>query len=146
MFDPTVQKEVIEHVGDAPVPDPDAGHRRALAPVAHDDVRARRNSASRRARCATRERDRVHARRGESAAHNAQDTLPTALVQSFPGSNGRLVKDGGPLVVCPEHLNRKEHRMNPTQIGRTVLYRSRTGDYTVPAVVTATKDTLNPMG
>lgn len=31
-------------------------------------------------------------------------------------------------------------------IGRAVTYRSRTGDYDVPAVVTATVDTLNPKG
>lgn len=35
--------------------------------------------------------------------------------------------------------------MRPT-IGRIVLYRSRTGKYTVPAVVTATTETLNPEG
>lgn len=35
--------------------------------------------------------------------------------------------------------------MAPT-IGRIVIYRSRTGDYDVPAIVTATKDTLNPKG
>lgn len=32
------------------------------------------------------------------------------------------------------------------QIGRIVLYRSRTGAYTVPAMITATVDTLNPKG
>lgn len=31
--------------------------------------------------------------------------------------------------------------MKPT-IGRIVLYRSRTGDYTCPAIITATRDTL----
>lgn len=31
-------------------------------------------------------------------------------------------------------------------IGRIVIYRSRTGDYDVPAIVTATVDTLNPKG
>lgn len=31
-------------------------------------------------------------------------------------------------------------------IGRIVLYRSRTGDYDVPAIVTATVNTLNPKG
>lgn len=35
--------------------------------------------------------------------------------------------------------------MKPT-IGRIVIYRSRTGDYSVPAIVTATADTLNPKG
>lgn len=35
--------------------------------------------------------------------------------------------------------------MKPT-IGRIVLYRSRTGSYTVPAIITATTDTLNPQG
>lgn len=35
--------------------------------------------------------------------------------------------------------------MTPT-IGRIVIYRSRTGDYDVPAIVTATTDTLNPKG
>lgn len=35
--------------------------------------------------------------------------------------------------------------MKPT-IGRIVLYRSRTGDYDVPAIVTATQATLNPKG
>lgn len=35
--------------------------------------------------------------------------------------------------------------MRPT-IGRIVIYRSRTGDYDVPAIVTATTDTLNPKG
>lgn len=33
--------------------------------------------------------------------------------------------------------------MKPT-IGRIVIFRSRTGDYDVPAMVTATKETLNP--
>lgn len=31
-------------------------------------------------------------------------------------------------------------------IGRVVIYRSRTGDYDVPAIVSATTDTLNPKG
>lgn len=31
-------------------------------------------------------------------------------------------------------------------IGRVVIYRSRTGDYDVPAVVTATRPSLNPKG
>lgn len=31
-------------------------------------------------------------------------------------------------------------------IGRIVLYRSRTGAYTVPAIITATVETLNPKG
>jgi len=31
-------------------------------------------------------------------------------------------------------------------IGRIVIYRSRTGDYDVPAVITATQETLNPKG
>lgn len=35
--------------------------------------------------------------------------------------------------------------MKPT-IGRIVHYRSRTGKYTVPAIITATKETLNPEG
>lgn len=35
--------------------------------------------------------------------------------------------------------------MKPT-IGRIVIYRSRTGDYDVPAMVTATTDTLNAKG
>lgn len=35
--------------------------------------------------------------------------------------------------------------MRPT-IGRIVTYRSRTGRYDVPAVVTATQDTLDPAG
>ena len=35
--------------------------------------------------------------------------------------------------------------MRPT-IGRIVIYRSRTGDYDVPAIVTATTDTLNAKG
>jgi hypothetical protein len=30
--------------------------------------------------------------------------------------------------------------------GRIVIYRSRTGSYDVPAIVTATRDTLNPAG
>lgn len=34
----------------------------------------------------------------------------------------------------------------PITIGRVVIYRSRTGDYEVPAIVTATVDTLNPKG
>lgn len=34
---------------------------------------------------------------------------------------------------------------NPT-IGRIVIFRSRTGDYDVPAIVTATVDTLNRKG
>lgn len=37
--------------------------------------------------------------------------------------------------------------MTPTPtIGRIVLYRSRTGQYTVPAIITATSITLNPSG
>jgi len=35
--------------------------------------------------------------------------------------------------------------MKPT-IGRIVIYRSRTGDYDVPAVITATRETLNRKG
>jgi len=35
--------------------------------------------------------------------------------------------------------------MKPT-IGRIVIYRSRTGAYSVPAVITATVDTLAPAG
>lgn len=35
--------------------------------------------------------------------------------------------------------------MKPT-IGRIVIYRSRTGNYSVPAIVTATVDTLAPEG
>jgi hypothetical protein len=35
--------------------------------------------------------------------------------------------------------------MEPT-IGRIVHYRSRTGKYTVPAIITATTETLNPEG
>ena len=35
--------------------------------------------------------------------------------------------------------------MDPT-IGRIVIYRSRTGSYDVPAIVTATTETLNPKG
>lgn len=35
--------------------------------------------------------------------------------------------------------------MKPT-IGRIVIYRSRTGDYSVPAIVTATQETLNLKG
>lgn len=35
--------------------------------------------------------------------------------------------------------------MKPT-IGRIVIYRSRTGDYDVPAVITATQETLNRKG
>lgn len=31
-------------------------------------------------------------------------------------------------------------------IGRIVIYRSRTGSYDVPAMVTATEETLNPAG
>lgn len=31
-------------------------------------------------------------------------------------------------------------------IGRIVIYRSRTGDYSVPAIVTATPETLNAKG
>lgn len=31
-------------------------------------------------------------------------------------------------------------------LGMSVIYRSRTGDYDVPAIVTATVDTLNPEG
>lgn len=36
--------------------------------------------------------------------------------------------------------------MTPPPIGRIVIYRSRTGDYSVPAIITATKTTLNPKG
>lgn len=35
--------------------------------------------------------------------------------------------------------------MKPS-IGRIVLYRSRTGNYTVPAIITATVESLNPAG
>lgn len=35
--------------------------------------------------------------------------------------------------------------MKPT-IGRIVTYRSRTGDYDVPAIITTTQETLNPKG
>lgn len=35
--------------------------------------------------------------------------------------------------------------MQPT-IGRIVRFRSRTGSYTVPAIITATVDTLDPRG
>jgi hypothetical protein len=35
--------------------------------------------------------------------------------------------------------------MRPT-IGRIVIYKSRTGKYVVPAIITATKETLNPEG
>ena len=35
--------------------------------------------------------------------------------------------------------------MKPS-IGRIVIYRSRTGDYDVPAIVNATQATLNPKG
>lgn len=35
--------------------------------------------------------------------------------------------------------------MKPS-IGRIVIYRSRTGDYDCPAIVTATTETLNPKG
>jgi len=35
--------------------------------------------------------------------------------------------------------------MKPT-IGRIVIYRSKTGDYDIPAIVTATTETLNPKG
>lgn len=35
--------------------------------------------------------------------------------------------------------------MTPT-IGRIVIYRSRTGDYSVPAIITATQETLNAKG
>jgi hypothetical protein len=35
--------------------------------------------------------------------------------------------------------------MTPT-IGRIVIYRSRTGDYSVPAIITASKATLNRAG
>lgn len=35
--------------------------------------------------------------------------------------------------------------MKPT-IGRIVIYRSRAGDYDMPAIITATTDTLNPKG
>jgi hypothetical protein len=35
--------------------------------------------------------------------------------------------------------------MKPT-IGRIVVYRSRTGDYDVPAIINCTTDTLNPKG
>jgi hypothetical protein len=31
-------------------------------------------------------------------------------------------------------------------IGRVVIYRSRTGDYSVPAIITATTETLNAKG
>jgi hypothetical protein len=40
---------------------------------------------------------------------------------------------------------RKLQGMKPS-ICRLVLYRSRTGKYTVPAIITATVDTLNPEG
>lgn len=36
--------------------------------------------------------------------------------------------------------------MDALTIGRIVIYRSRTGDYDVPAIITATVDTLNAKG
>lgn len=36
--------------------------------------------------------------------------------------------------------------MQRPTIGRIVIYRSRTGDYDVPAIITATLDSLNPKG
>lgn len=36
--------------------------------------------------------------------------------------------------------------MSTVTIGRVVIYRSRTGDYDCPAIVTATTETLNPKG
>jgi hypothetical protein len=36
--------------------------------------------------------------------------------------------------------------MADVRIGRIVIYRSRTGDYDVPAIITATQTTLNPKG
>lgn len=36
--------------------------------------------------------------------------------------------------------------MNRPTLGRIVIFRSRTGNYDVPAIVTATVDTLNPAG
>jgi hypothetical protein len=36
--------------------------------------------------------------------------------------------------------------MKQPTIGRVVIYRSRTGDYDVPAIVTATVETLNQKG
>jgi hypothetical protein len=36
--------------------------------------------------------------------------------------------------------------MQAPSIGRIVIYRSRTGDYDVPAIITATQETLNAKG
>lgn len=36
--------------------------------------------------------------------------------------------------------------MDRPTLGRIVIYRSRTGDYDVPAIITATEETLNPKG
>lgn len=36
--------------------------------------------------------------------------------------------------------------MNPPAVGSIVLYRSRTGSYTVPAIITATTGSLNQAG
>lgn len=36
--------------------------------------------------------------------------------------------------------------MHAPTIGRIVIYRSRTGNYDVPAIITATQETLNPEG
>ena len=35
--------------------------------------------------------------------------------------------------------------MKPT-LGRIVIYRSRTGDYDVPAIINCTVETINPKG
>lgn len=39
----------------------------------------------------------------------------------------------------------EQHHPTP-RLGETVIYRSRTGDYDVPAIITATVDTLNAKG
>jgi hypothetical protein len=49
-----------------------------------------------------------------------------------------------------ERQERREHLPDPrgrtVTIGRIVIFRSRTGKYDIPAIVTATKETLNPDG
>jgi hypothetical protein len=42
-------------------------------------------------------------------------------------------------------LNQEEHPVKPS-IGRIVIYRSRTGNYDVPAIINCTTDTIYPPG
>jgi hypothetical protein len=55
-------------------------------------------------------------------------------------------KTEGCAAIPPAHRKRRSEDGVKATIGRIVTYRSKTGNYDVPAIVTATVDTLNPEG